>query len=638
MHGGRTTLITAAVVVLGLFAGSATLATPAPGLDPEHFPIPTVLEPNIGFWSDVYSLYTVDQVAIHDDRHLNVVYDVLDMSDLRRSGMSEGQQRRVRQDRVDAARERIVAALRRLSRSDPQSAEEERIYKLWAPIGAQHGRFEEASGRVRAQTGLRERFAEGLVIAGRYLPGIERVFEAERVPTILSRLPFVESMFVNRAQSKVGAVGAWQFMPGTARLYLQMNPAVDSRIDTILAAEGAARMLRHDYEELRSWPLALTAYNHGRAGVARAVREVGTRDLGQIVQNYSSRRFGFASRNFYAEFVAAATVHARYAELFPGVTPDPEIRFDQLEMAHYVSLLDLAEATGTDIEVLRGLNPALDHDVFAGTLLLPKTYRLRVPAGEFARFESAYGALPADRRRDSQLQAGYRVQQGDTVGAIARRFGTTVGAIQRANGLSRPDRIKVGQYLRIPGQSPQSHQRTMVASAPAPITATTEADATNDAAPILDRKPAVDPAGVRTVDVAVPADASAPTSTTHLVRRGETLALIARRYRVTVEEMVTANGLVSADRIFPGQRLKIPAIGAPAQPVAAPVDVEASPAVEATVADVGASSEPARQHVVRRGDSLTGIARRYSVSVEAIRSRNELGSSVIHPGQVLEIP
>jgi membrane-bound lytic murein transglycosylase D len=448
-------------------------------------------------------------------------------------------------------------------------------------------------------------------------------------------------MFVNRAQSKVGAVGAWQFMPGTARLYLQMNPAVDSRIDTILAAEGAARMLRHDYEELRSWPLALTAYNHGRGGVARAVREVGTRDLGEIVQKYSSRRFGFASRNFYAEFVAATTVHSRHAELFPGVTPDPEVQFDQLEMGHFVSLLDLAEATGTDIDVLRGLNPALDSDVFAGTLLLPKAYRLRVPAGEFARFEAAYGALPSDRRRDSQLQAGYRVQQGDTVGAIARRFGTTVGAIQRANGLSRPDRIKVGQYLRIPGHSAEPFKsRTMLASAPAPITATTEADTTNDAAPLLDRERVVDPGAVRTADVKVGADGAAQSSATHLVRRGETLALIARRYRVSVEEMVAANGLLSADRIFPGQRLEIPTGGAPAQPVAAPIDVQVSPAVEAAVAtaDVGGPSEPARQHVVRRGDSLTRIARRYSVSVEAIRSRNELGSTVIHPGQVLEIP
>jgi membrane-bound lytic murein transglycosylase D len=633
------------VAVFGLLAGSAAFAAPAPALDPDQFPIPEVLEPNIAFWSDVYSLYSVDQVVLHDDRYLNVVYDVLDMSDLTRSGMSEGEQRRVRQERVDAARERIVAALRRLTRSDPQSGQEERIYKQWSAIGAQHGRFEEAVAHVRAQTGLRERFAEGVVIAGRYLRGIERVFEAERVPTVLSRLPFVESMFVNRAQSKVGAVGAWQFMPGTARLYLQMNPAVDSRIDTILAAEGAARMLRHDYEELRSWPLALTAYNHGRAGVARAVREVGTRDLGEIVQSYSSRRFGFASRNFYAEFVAATTVHSRHAELFPGVTPDPEIQFDTFEMAHFVSLLDLAAATGTDVDVLRGLNPALDNDVFSGTLFVPKAYRLRVPAGEFARFEAAYGALPADRRRDSQLETGYRVQRGDTVGVIARRFGTTVSAIQRANGLSRPDRIRVGQYLRIPGQAPPPLEpRTMLASAPAPapapVRATTEADTTNDAAPVLDREPVLDPGAVRTADVTIPATVPAARSATHRVRRGETLALIARRYRVTVEEMVAANGLRSADRIYPGQRLEIPSSGAPARPTEASIDVQTSPVVEAVVAsaDIGGPSEPARQHVVRKGDNLAGIARRYSVSVEAIRSRNELGSTVIHPGQVLEIP
>jgi membrane-bound lytic murein transglycosylase D len=370
------------------------------------------------------------------------------------------------------------------------------------------------------------------------------------------------------------------------------------------------------------------------------VREVGTRDLGEIVQKYNSRRFGFASRNFYSEFVAAATVHARHQDLFPGVTPDPEIQFDQLEMAEFVSLLDLAEATGTDVEVLRGLNPALDSDVFSGTLLLPRAYRLRVPAGELARFDAAYAALPADRRRDSQPQAGYRVQAGDTVGSIARRFGTTVGAIQRANGLSRPDRIKVGQYLRIPGQrAVPLKPRTVLAKAPEPITATTEADLDNDAAPVADRQPVQDPGAVRTADVTIPA-ADAPSSAAHLVRRGETLALIARRYRVTVEEMVAANGLLSADRIFPGQRLKIPATGAPAEPAAAPIDVQPSPEREATVrtADLGAPAEAARQHVVRKGDSLTEIARRYSVSVEAIRSRNELASSVIHPGQVLQIP
>jgi LysM repeat protein len=145
------------------------------------------------------------------------------------------------------------------------------------------------------------------------------------------------------------------------------------------------------------------------------------------------------------------------------------------------------------------------------------------------------------------------------------------------------------------------------------------------------------------------ATASAPT---HVVRSGETLAVIAKRYGVSIEEMVAANGLLSANRIFPGQRLKIPAAGAPAEPAdAAPIETVASAVAGAgtdaavTTADlasdaIAATSEEAaaRRHVVRKGDTLARIAKRYSVSVEALRSRNELGSTLIHPGQVLAIP
>jgi membrane-bound lytic murein transglycosylase D len=626
MYGGRSAfrLVLAVSVAIGALVAGTGRAAPSPDLDPGLFPLPAVLEPNVGFWSNVYSRYSTDEVALHDDLHLGVVYDILDMSDLERSEMSEGQRRKVRQQRIDEARDRVVATLHRLAKAEPSSSEDERIWKLWSGIGSGRERFAAAAGRVRAQSGLRERFAEGLVIAGRFLPGIERVFDAERVPPVLSRLPFVESMFVSRAQSKVGAVGAWQFMPATARLYLQMNPAVDSRVDTLLAAEGAARMLRHDYEELRSWPLALTAYNHGRAGVARAVREVGSRDIGEIVQKYQSKRFGFASRNFYSEFVAAARVHHQREQHFPGIEPDPELQFEQFELPHFVSLLDLAEATGIGVEPLRDLNPALDGDVFAGTLLVPKSYRLRVPAGEGARFEAAYTALPADRRRDSQLQVGYRVQKGDTLGELARRFGTTVGAIQRANGLSRPDRISVGQYLRIPGQNLDSFapKPILTAAAPAPASSTGAALATGSGPAAASASTAV---STQALAEATALATGAGTSS-YTVRPGDTLVAIARRYGVSIGELAAVNGLLSAHRIFPGQRLTIPAAGAPAAP--------APEAVASTVPP----AEAARQHVVRRGESLARIARQYSVSVEALRRSNELPSTMIHPGQVLHIP
>ena len=568
--------------MVALAAAIATRPALAVDLDPGLFPVPQVLEPNVRFWVDVYSRYGVDQVVVHDDEHLGIVYDVLEMGDLKRSGISEGEQRRRRQERIDRTRDSIVGSLRRLAHAGPSNAEDERIWKLWEGVGSGADRFDAASRRVRAQSGLRERFGEGLVISGQFMSGIERVFAEERLPTVLGRLPFVESMFVHKAKSKVGAVGAWQFMPATARLYLQMNPAVDARFDTILAAEGAARMLRHDHEELRSWPLALTAYNHGRAGVARAAREVGSRDIGDIVRRYRSSRFGFASRNFYSEFVAAASVYARREELFPGVVPAAELRFDQFELPAYVSLHDLAQTTGIGVGTLAALNPALDGDVFAGTMLAPRSYRLRVPPGELPRFEAAFATLPPERRRDSQLQVGYRVRSGDTLGALARRFGTSVGAIQRANGLEHPNSIRVGQYLRIPGQSIEPF-------APEPVLA-----------------------------AAIPAEEA--DAGAHTVRPGETLAAIGRRHGVSTDELVAANGLLSADRIYPGQRITVPGVAAP---VAAP---DAEPV------------EAARRHVVRSGDSLARIARRYSVSIEALLSRNELASSVIHPGQVLHIP
>ena len=417
-----------------------------------------------------------------------------------------------------------------------------------------------------------------MVIAGRYVPEIERIFARQGLPMVLSRLPFVESMFVSVAHSKVGAVGAWQFMPATARLYMQMNSAVDARVDTLLAAEGAASMLRHDHESLGTWPLALTAYNHGRGGMSRAVREVGSRDLGVISEKYRARRFGFASRNFYSEFIAASRVYAGRAKHFPKVVADPELRFDALSLPRFVSLVDLVSATATSMSALEELNPALSSDVFNGTLLVPRSYPLRLPAGTLADFQVAYDAIPANRKLNSQLQVGYRVRPGDTLGKIAQRFGTTVGALQRANSLSRPNRIYAGQYLRVPGQSLGSFAASAKSPGPVPVQV-----------------------------------AEAPSH--HVVKKGETLTTIARRYGHPVGDIVAANALRSANEIFVGQRLRI----------AAP-------------STLAGTTEGPTSHTVRRGESLTRIARSYGTNVAALQSRNGLRSTVIHPGQVLLLP
>src|SRR5262245_20063059 len=134
---------------------------------------------------------------------------------------------------------------------------------------------------------------------------METIFEREGLPVALTRLPLVESCFNVRAYSKVGAAGIWQFMPSTGRYYLRIDNAVDERRDPVTATVAAATHLKGNYEVLHSWPLAITAYNYCRAGMANAVSTVGSSDIVDIIQHYHGPAFKFASRNFYAEFLAA---------------------------------------------------------------------------------------------------------------------------------------------------------------------------------------------------------------------------------------------------------------------------------------------------------------------------------------------
>ncbi len=563
-----------------------------PAIDPELFPLPESLEAAVGFWTDVFATYTSDQVVLHDERHLDVVYSVIDMSDLRATGSSELEIDRTRIRRVRAEMNRIAKALRDLAAGRPAMDLPPDLRSIPARMENIEGgrsKYRRATGLIRSQRGLRDRFEEAIEISGMFMPGIERTLAEYGLPREIRCLPFVESMFNYRARSKVGASGAWQFTASTGRAFLQMDEAVDARSDVLLAAAGAARKLRRDYESLEAWPVALTAYNHGAGGMARAVRRLGTRDMGTIAEKYRSRTFGFASRNFYPEFLAAVIVYADRERHFPGVEPLPEIRFDVTRRDRYVALTDLAAATGVEMDDLAELNPALDRSVLAGSLLVPPRYPLRVPAGTAARFEQAYAELPPERKPDRQAAFGYRVQRGDTLGAIARRFKSSVAEIQRANRLPRADRIYVGQRLRIPQQGSGR-------AAPPPV-----------------RRAAVEPPGERTPTPATAA-ATAPAGrqgaggeVVHVVRNGESVHRIARKYGVSVAAVEAANGLRRPDLIHAGQRLRIPRGG----------DVV---------------------YRVRRGDTLSQLARTFGTSTAKIQRANGLRGSRIVVGQTLRIP
>ncbi|MBI3122246.1 MAG: lytic transglycosylase domain-containing protein [candidate division NC10 bacterium] len=162
-----------------------------------------------------------------------------------------------------------------------------------------------AAANIRVQQGLREKVDEGMQRARGLLPRILSILRRHNVPEELAALPLVESTFNPQARSKAGAVGLWQFIRSTGKRYLSIPRGRDDRRHPIRATEAAARLLRHNYEALGSWPLAIIAYNHGREGILSARAAVGSSAIEEIIARYTGPRFGFASKNFYAEFLAA---------------------------------------------------------------------------------------------------------------------------------------------------------------------------------------------------------------------------------------------------------------------------------------------------------------------------------------------
>ena len=422
---------------------------------PEDFPRPEGLRTQIEFWKKVFTEYSENQVVIHDALYLDKIYSTVDVEPLAASGADDFTLWKTRKLREKAEKERIDRILRKLRtlRSAPGSlsSEERVIWELFRDVN-ESDKFARARERVRGQQGLRERFRRGLEVSSRYLPHMEEIFRREGLPVELTRLPYVESSFNLKAYSKVGAAGIWQFIPSSGRIYLRMDEAMDDRRDPLYATVGAARHLKDDYAVLGKWPLAVTAYNHGRTGVARAVKAVGSHDLVTIIRRYKGKAFRFASRNFYAEFLAALEVEKNAAKHFGKLAFEPKLKFDEAVSRDFITFSSLARVAGCSVAELAELNPAFGSEVLDGKLYVPKGYRLRIPSGRGAAFEVAYEKLPANQRFASQRRyfVQHRVTRGQTLGVIAKRYRTTVTAIQVANNLRDAKRLRIGQMLKIP--------------------------------------------------------------------------------------------------------------------------------------------------------------------------------------------
>ena len=431
------------------------------------------LEIEVQFWTRIYTEVSTREGLLHDERKLGVVYDKLVLptdnnSRERQQASDDGKAHfagvlRSLADQFDAAAEggpavavgEVAPPLPRAAAIDKLSNEERRILKLWGDA-ATTTQLRDAAETVRFQLGQSDRFRAGLIRSGAWETHIAETLANAGVPMELAALPHVESSFDPTAYSKVGASGLWQFMRSTGRRYMRVDDAVDERLDPFRASEAAAQLLAYNQRMLGSWPLAITAYNHGAGGMRRAQRELDTSDPAIIAHQYQGPGFGFASRNFFPSFLAAMTIARDPEKYFGKLERASEINFVEIPLPGYVAFSALQRATETAADLLRTLNPALRPAALNDELLLPRGYRLR---------------LPSDTRLQSPLALAQRVdpgewfaaqietrslsaKRGDTLSKIARRAGVKVERLVALNGLKPNARLTRGALVRLPDVRP----------------------------------------------------------------------------------------------------------------------------------------------------------------------------------------
>lgn len=316
------------------------------GYGENTFKAPKGMEKQVQFWVDVYTKYNSTQGIIHDSENVETVYEVVDLSDLKTE--------RDRQKKIDQVKKVIGEKLSKDQRE-----------------------------RLRFQLGQKDRMLEAIFYSGRYLEDMEQIFKDAGLPIELTRLAFVESSFNIMARSKVGASGIWQIMPYTARPYRMLSATVDKRNHPLEATRMAAKLLRQNYSMLESWPLAVTGYNHGPTGVQKMTRSYKTRELGELVENVRSRKsFGFASRNFYASFLAALEVEKNAVKYFDAVVWSQPLDSRDLKLPVGVKYREVLAWFDGDDRKAQLFNPHLTAKARKGQLIPAKTI-IAVPADKY---------------------------------------------------------------------------------------------------------------------------------------------------------------------------------------------------------------------------------------------------------------
>jgi membrane-bound lytic murein transglycosylase D len=421
----------------------------------------------------------------------------------------------------------------------------------------------------------RERMQIWLNRMQRYEPMIRARLAQEGMPGDLVYLALIESGFSNTATSRAKAVGMWQFMKGTAKYYdLRVDSWVDDRRDPLKATDAAVRHLRDLNTRFGSLYLAAAAYNAGSGRVSRGLRrlrddESGLASDAAFFRLYDTRLLRRETKDYVPKLIAAAVIAKEPARYGFSVTPAEPLVYDSIVVPTMTGLDVIARLADTTVAAIRELNPQ-----FLRLATPPaKASVVRLPVGRGPMTVAAYAEVPPEKR---VTFVEHYVARGETMGGIARKYRVSGGLLADANPKVNPRRLRIGQRLIVPTGGAISTSMARRMSNPVPAVGTNS-------------------------------------SGYHRVKRGETLSELADEYGVSQRELRLWNKLDAQGRIRMGQRLR--------------------------VSPPGTNASSARTHLVRWGDTLSGLARRYGVSVSALRRANGFSeNATLRAGDSLKIP
>ena len=376
---------------------------------------------------------------------------------------------------------------------------------------------------------LHDFIEDGMRRGSKYLPMIQNVFRAEGLPLDLAYVPLVESAFKPNALSRVKAKGVWQFMAGTAvENGLRRDWYIDERSDPEKATQAAAKYLRTLSNLFNGdWHLALASYNGGPGRLQRAMKTAKMDDFWKLAEK--PKVLPRETREYVPMILAAIVIARNPSQYGFEFEAESALEHESVVLPRAVDLRRVAEWANTTIDVIQMLNPELRRWT---TPLKDTDYELKVPAGTA---DQVMARLEESTATDLAPLRFYTVKSGDTLPLIARKLNVSRTDLAEANYMKPTSRVNAGQKLMVPAEA------TVLMAA-----------RTDRRVPVADARKTVAEAGQL-----AEANATNRVKASYEVRRGDTLASIARLFQTTVVSLRTWNPRLPGDHLTAGQRLTV---------------------------------------------------------------------------------